>query len=325
MEDFIQHKVFLEAKKLGIDINLDSLKKHHSQGYISQVFFATSNVGDIIIHLIKLNGAQEHIHVSDKIQPLLDELLQYKNIPLPKIYASFSLEPYSIFISKFLIGSQAGSRSYDGDSDFADHYTIPFEKIEDELEKIIYNIHYSFRPKKFGWILGEDIKRGGSFSSWVEFLESEISLWKDKITDGESKINFTKTNLANRLYAYFNSIKSNINYSDQPVLVHGDLTNPSNILVDKNKISGIIDWEYGLAGDPAWEFVFKSKFSLKTYFYLLKEKGISVDESWFLQRTHDYYPLMCGLWCFVHSFDPHSVLYGVCRRHLDKILKTYGF
>jgi len=38
--------------------------------------------------------------------------------------------------------------------------------------------------------------------------------------------------------------------------VHGDIVNPSNILVENGEITGILDFEWALVGDPAWEFAF---------------------------------------------------------------------
>jgi hypothetical protein len=322
MDESLRQRFCAQAEKLGIVIDHNSIQKHHSQGYISQVFTAISNVGEIVVHLVKLNPAQEHILVKEKTKPLSDALIQFGGIPTAKVYASFQVESYTIVISQFLPGSLAGKRK-NSEADFSDDWHSPLTEIGDGLERIIFRIH-SFQPERFGWI-GSDAKRGGEFTNWLSFLVSEIAFWAEKIALGEKEIGKTEMRLADRFLSYFNSIKPEINYKGKPALVHGDTTNPSNILVDKGKITGIIDWEYALGADPAWEFAFKNENSLKTYFSLSRKRDPQFDEKAFLKRVYIYYPIICGIWCFVHSFSPGTPLYTVCRNHLDVTLASRGF
>jgi|GEM_PF-5710822 len=322
MDQSLKQEICTQAEIFGVRIDQSSIKKHHSQGYISQVFSAHSNVGNIIIHVVKLNQAQEHIGVHRKMKPLSDALIQFGGIPIPKVYASFRFESYTVSISDFLPGTIAGKRK-DIEFDFVDDWHFLLAEVGHEIERIIFRIH-SFQVEKFGW-LGDDPKKGGEFENWIDFLQSEIQLWHEKINLGERQIKEEHSNLANRLVTYFNSIKSEIKYIGNPVLVHADTTNPSNILVDKGKITGILDWEYALGGDPAWEFTFKNAHSLQIYFALTRKENQQFDEDAFLYRIHLYYPLICGIWCFVHSFSPHTPLYSACRKHLDVTLQNRGY
>ena len=49
-------------------------------------------------------------------------------------------------------------------------------------------------------------------------------------------------------------------------LVHGDLANPTNIIVKNGAVNGIIDFEFALSGDPVWEFSHTLDYPMHDYF-----------------------------------------------------------
>lgn len=119
--------------------------------------------------------------------------------------------------------------------------------------------------------------------------------------------------IAQKVQEHFEKNKEH--FHTNSVLVHGDLINPSNILVKNDQVTGIIDWECALAGDPAWDFCFNNKYELKTYF---KCRGFTKDEeNDFRERMKLYEPLYLAWVLYVLEDDPESRAYS---QRLNSIL-----
>ena len=82
----------------------------------------------------------------------------------------------------------------------------------------------------------------GEEKNWKDFLRKNSNEWLQK---AEIKEKF-HTSIQNLI----SSFPDNLNLS----LVHGDSINPSNIITKNESIASVIDWEWSLIGDPAWEF-----------------------------------------------------------------------
>jgi thiamine kinase-like enzyme len=111
-------------------------------------------------------------------------------------------------------------------------------------------------------------------------------------------------------------------------LVHGDAINPSNILVqDKNKIK-LLDWEWSVAADPAWEFCdlgwwpLNNMQTMSDYF---EASGIktSLKQKEFLNRIKLYIPLWLLWGTYMHANDSKSDIYIALRKLLLKEVKNY--
>lgn len=82
----------------------------------------------------------------------------------------------------------------------------------------------------------------GQLSSWKKYLEKEYLIWLN-LCGCDSLI---KSKIEEIIYSLPADITS--------VLIHGDAINPGNILIREGNIVGIVDWEWSIIGDPAWEF-----------------------------------------------------------------------
>lgn len=113
-----------------------------------------------------------------------------------------------------------------------------------EAGYLLAKIH-TIKTKGFG-----PLKSGGkgSFKSWEEFLLRHINtrllnyLLENRVINEELK---------NRIFDVFNSEKAYLKLKS-PVLLHGDFSN-AHIFIDKAKISGIIDFEDCVSGDPLYD------------------------------------------------------------------------
>jgi len=78
-------------------------------------------------------------------------------------------------------------------------------------------------------------------------------------------------------------------------LIHWDINNPGNVLINKGKISGIIDFEWSIIGDPIWDLVLSNedlqdKYSKTTNMNIkhIKRKLLLYRPLWFLWGTNTH-------------------------------------
>ena len=101
-------------------------------------------------------------------------------------------------------------------------------------------------PNSFGYF---DDKGHAKYSSWKEFLRSSIyrpdrkwgELFSTKILDGEILKPIMK-----------NYLELTDNCPEERKLVHGDFGS-NNMLTDGKKITGVLDWDCALYGDPLYD------------------------------------------------------------------------
>ena len=118
------------------------------------------------------------------------------------------------------------------------------------------------------------------------------------------------------------TVAAHIVYAGPPVLIHGDAINPSNVLVRGNKVTGLLDWEWSMIGDPAWEFCdcgwwpLLDEKSLRPY---LKEAGFTGTQAKnFLKRARTY-RLLWILWgAHMHAKEKRVALYRALRKMLTE-------
>ncbi len=108
------------------------------------------------------------------------------------------------------------------------------------------------------------------------------------------------------------SIKSIINkveYAGPSVLVHGDAMNPSNILIAKDGSISLLDWEWSIAADPAWEFC-----DLGWWTIIDSEKNDLDPE--IVARARLYIPLWLLWGVHMHAKDINPEIYLALRQLL---------
>ena len=116
--------------------------------------------------------------------------------------------------------------------------TINNKKLIEKAGEYLAKIH-SIQFDKFGWIVGKEIKP--AFKKWVDFCEYDLNhkLRNLKKYDGKFYIK--------KIKKYFDENKHIIDIETEPCLIHKDY-HFSHILVDKDRINGIIDVEWAISG-----------------------------------------------------------------------------
>ncbi len=313
MDVALQDRIASEIVKLGCIADVHLLKKFPQQGFMSEVYVLFSDRGELVVRVAKLGFAQKHICAQEKILAIFEQVQSCESVRVPRVFSSFSYGEYTIFISEFLPGNPAGARLLEG-AFWRDEWRTPRSLIEEEIESHLTQIHRVECPL-FGW--GGFVQSGHATSeTWLGFLEGEVRLWAEKIEETESKNDTTVDRLSVRLREYFARHASSFAYHGRPALVHGDLTNPSNILLQEGHVSGFIDWELSIASDPAWEFACGNQYTLERYFSMCAMYEDDEVKNQFRERIRHYAVLINGFWCFMHHETYESRLYQLNRQYL---------
>jgi aminoglycoside phosphotransferase (APT) family kinase protein len=152
-----------------------------------------------------------------------------------------------------------------------------------------------------------------------EFFETEVPLWLESLEQAEKALGEREAFLSLREgVERLMRARNDMFALQKPVLVHGDMLNPGNILLSGKTISGIIDWEWANAGDPAWEFAFTNTYDLTRYFQAFPEYTEKERKS-FLARVAAYKPFWLLWGAHVHAGNPRGDVYRILR---DELLKN---
>ena len=297
-----------------------SLKKHHVQGYISEVYTVASSVGHLVIHIVKISPAQEHLRAWEKLAPL-SNLLRGAEIPVSEVLFSHRFATHYIVVQRLLEGENAGSRDIH-DDDFTDTWREPVKEYQDQVISTAARLH-RIPVSGFGWLRLKGDTLAGEHPTWEAFLNAEIPIWVAAIQGAERIRGTEGSGFLERVNRFAGEVLPELAYAGAPAIVHGDLTNPSNILCKDGRITGIIDWEFAIAADPAWEFHYKNPYSLEEYFHYVPNMS-EADRTLFRRRTEIYGYLPFLLWLYITSWDPNGSLYRSSRSILERRLTERG-
>jgi hypothetical protein len=236
----------------GIVVDAHTLAKHSIQGFMSGVYTVSSSRGDLIVHILK-PGAESRRQLSWQKASVIYEMLKDSPIPVAEIYASIDEGLAHVTVQQKLPGVNAGTRALDG-LRIVDTWNISPE-VMGKVEVLLAQTH-AIPAEGFGWVTNS---AKNLYPSWQEFLEAELPIWLQSIALADEP-------LAHKVSGYLMPLSKHRPYEGRPFLVHNDMTNPSNILVSGEGVCGIIDWEWSLFGDPAWEFGFNNEYALIEYF-----------------------------------------------------------
>ncbi len=302
------HKIFLRLKKEGVFVNPETLRRHHVQGFLSNVYVVDSNKGKLVLHINKIHPEQRRQNAWEKVWAVGKLLDNYPRIPSAHVFLSGTLGREKYFIvQEFLAGKIAGQRVIRGKV-FVDEWSERSKKSEMSIERTIARIN-TIPMQGGGWL----VKRGGSitgkYRSWNEFLEREVPMWlrRIRVVEGNAK-------LSSGISQYFEANKSKMKIK-KSVLLHADIMNPGNILLHHGRVSGFVDWEWALAGDPAWEFAFNSSYPLSTYFKSFPRVFTHDEKKDFRRRITLYGPLILTWYLYVWSLADRKA-YNECKYHL---------
>lgn len=296
-------------EKDGISVDLATLSKHHTQGFMSDVHTVSSSVGSLIIRICPITPYQEHLHTWEKISPLSVLIRSSTPIPVAEVFFSDRLESAIVIIQKKLSGSAAGKRVH-RDDDFHDVWSATKERVQPQMVRLLAQLH-QIPIHGYGWLCTDNSSLHGQFTTWQDFLTDELSLWLSNITIAE-RARGSDSDLVNKAKFLINYALPRLSYTGKPSIVHGDSTNLSNVLVDHDNITGIIDWELAIAADPAWEFAYPNDYPMGIYFESVRIFDPKARED-FMQRVSIYRDILGMLWLYIHACNPNSGLYNLAR------------
>src|SRR3989344_5493820 len=237
------------ANLQNIKINPDTIKPLHSQGLMSHIYEAESENGPVVIHLGTPTSEQKRQDVPNKIHAIS----RLHNVPGAKIFgAGYHMGKYFIVQQK-LDGVAAGHRAIKEDN-FIDVCNESREIYLKEALQMLAELHKT-TIKGFGPIKADG---SGMYGTWKEFLENLVIEALNTLEIYQKENNFFKINSKQEIMQIMFSKANDSLVKDVKIsrLIHGDMINFGNILVKNGHVAGIIDYEWGLGGDPPYEFAF---------------------------------------------------------------------
>lgn len=220
------------------NIFLKRIIKHHHQGYISTAYTAQSNQGKIIILLLRKSDNQ-----LAKAKRVIAASKLFKNLPVAKVYLHSKLSNGQHFlVQEFLQGKSPSFKNLK-------------KSDAKKYARLLTKIHNT-KIKGFGYIVIKNGEPQGPYKNWFKMIKkdtysalNELIQYNKKTKDISQK---RMESLKPKFRKFFKKYKKYLDIK-QPKLLHGDFI-AGNILIKKGKISGLVDFEWMIAGDIGWEF-----------------------------------------------------------------------
>ena len=186
---------------------------------------------------------------------LLNYLSDYTKIPVPKVLytdGTKMLINFKYYITEFIQGKSLEEIELELDSK-------SLKTIFSELGDYLTELH-KIQLHRFGGVEFDDGKLqagplrdggycNGPFDSWNETILSLYNYYLEKISQIKPF-----SDLVSKCEKYINAnIQSAL--CNTPILIHKNLYEKSNILIHKNHISGILDFEWAEAADNEYEII----------------------------------------------------------------------
>ncbi|MFC1768529.1 aminoglycoside phosphotransferase family protein [Nanoarchaeota archaeon] len=165
-----------------------------------------------------------------KKEEILYDLVRRKKVPIPKVFYCDSTK--KIIPKPYLIMSYV-------DGDIGCNVSKLKKKTLRDLGKYLARIH-SIKLKSYGWIIGNKIKP--SFRKWEDFMNYDF---KRKLSNiSKYPIGYKQIKL---MRGYYKDNSEVLKIKEKPCLLHKDY-HLQNIFIKKNKVAGIIDFEWAVGG-----------------------------------------------------------------------------
>lgn len=282
---------------------------------MSEVFFVKNEENEFIIHKIFLTPEHRKRNYTNLIQ-ILSNYFSITKTPLAPSYLYKKQEWDFLFtLQKFIPGTPWGTRSLKEGKIYDEFFIKNLENYFSELLSFLATLHQA-PVEGSGAICGfQNNCLMGEERNWKDFLKKNSKEWLQKVEIPE----MFHANIQNLI----NSIPDTLKLS----LVHGDCINPSNILTKNESIVSVIDWEWSLIGDPAWEFAdiwwenMIERYGLYVYF---QKRGIlsTKEQNDFLERVKKYRILWLLWGTALHARDKDKELFSLLRSLLFSRIQT---
>lgn len=299
----------------GIPHDPGSILPHHCQGLMSSVYTLASILGPLIVHYTATSPTREHFRQWQKLRPVSAFLCGIPGVPAAEVLLAERLDDHVVVVQKMLPGTPAGKIEMVGDEIVLSWDETP-EVCEQQLEETIAAIHEA-PIEGFGELIVQDGRLRGEHDSWAAYLDAEIPFFLDGIAAADARWGTPPDTLLDDLHSIFARITPHISELERASLVNCDIMNPSNILVQNGKITGIVDWEWALAADPALEFAYVGVLPLKHYLTARTGLASEQDQEDFFKRIRLYGLLLHTMRTYSTSGDEDSTLFKTCRAQLQ--------
>ncbi|MBY0110933.1 aminoglycoside phosphotransferase family protein [Patescibacteria group bacterium] len=310
-----------ELDCLGITYDPASLHLYGTQGIMSEVYILTTSVGELVVHIKKITPEQRAFGMPDKLKIVSDATRAFPHLPLAEVLSCVDLSDHAVTIQHKLPGHAAGSIELRGNTTYME-WKEPVETVGPQVEAALAAIHAQVPTEGFGVIESfADGRIHARYQSWKEFLMTEAPLWADAIAQ-KSLVTNPEDDMRPLFAQLFDRLFPLITYTGPSSLVCTDYINPSNVLMSDGKLSGLIDWEWALLADPAWDFTYCSPYSLTTYF---SEQGITSKEAQddFRMRIRVCEMFVLLMWAYGTSNDPRSSLFIACKERIAPAVERF--
>lgn len=204
----------------GIDVALTSIHKHLYQGFMSQVYAASSNRGNLIIQIVHPLAEQERLKVWDKFTGIWNLVKDVPEIPAAEIFLAERISNDYALVQRMLPGTRAGERVIEDDRIY-DRWDAPLDQYAPHIEIILAHVH-RIPMDGYGWLEPNGITVKGMYKTWQEFLLKEYSRWSEGIIKAETALGSPTEELPHKLEA-FGAALPKYTYEGPASLIHGDL------------------------------------------------------------------------------------------------------
>jgi aminoglycoside phosphotransferase (APT) family kinase protein len=192
-------------------------------------------------YILRIHTREPHLVKLEKEAFIYETILKKKSrFPVPQVInldTSKTLIPHNYMLMTKIEGK-------DLDDAWTDMSMKKRKDISFRLGKVIAHLH-KIKMKSFGGIMPSERK----YKTWHGLIHSILETYAGR----HRHYNVVPKKTINAIEKYFKKNKDLFKIKIQPVLLHGDW-HRENIRVHKNRISGVFDFEWALAGHNEFDF-----------------------------------------------------------------------
>lgn len=310
----------MEWNKLRRYLKPETVEETDKKGFMSSIYTAKDHEdNELIIHEIKPVKEQEKHNIHKKIKYVSKVLTSFPEIPNAEVIHTGERNNKWIIIQKKLPGKTSGKRDVIG-KEIIDIYDKP--EVKPQTLRILARLH-TIRFPKHGIIKDRNGFVDGKYASWKEYLMTQSHEWMNNLKESSQKIRnlFEKYELEKNVNKLF--LKDKLFICRHPRLIHGDMLNPGNILHEEGRVTGIIDFEWAIAGDPAWEFAYKRPEDLNVYYREAEKLGTKIPKKLFEEKIK-IYNLLWLLWGANVHIDGNKKVQRILLEQFINRLRRYN-
>lgn len=302
----------------GVTLDIDSAEQLPTQGFNSIALAVDASFGPAVLHINKRPQPEQlYQKVPEKLKAIAERLEGDGEVPTAQIVAIGHLSGGGYFVlQNRMPGEPLGTQEIKNNEvvPLYTHHHAPIALVD--AERIFAHLHTLSVCKGFGHITvdGEGALTA-PHPTWRAFIEKESARWLSELEHFKHADEaFVMLHaLAFRERERIIDVYADVCAWTRPLFVHGDL-NPGNILAEGDTVTALLDFEWAVSGDPAWEFAFANSFPSSHYYEYSTEDASDLERR---KRVYRFFWLLWGSQVHVHNDDPF-----LCRWLLSRSLES---